>query len=60
LQRRLRKLFFRARPDKTELDILHGVLSAAQGRKYQWMAQQGLLKNDPDAPTSTKHKNNQG
>jgi TrmH family RNA methyltransferase len=33
LQRRLRRLFFRARPDNEELNILRGVLSAAQGRK---------------------------
>ncbi|MES9845457.1 MAG: tRNA (cytosine(32)/uridine(32)-2'-O)-methyltransferase TrmJ [Candidatus Sedimenticola sp. PURPLELP] len=33
LQRRLRKLFFRARPDAEELNILRGILSAAQGRK---------------------------
>jgi tRNA (cytidine32/uridine32-2'-O)-methyltransferase len=33
LQRRLRRLFFRARPDKDEVNILRGILSAAQGRK---------------------------
>jgi tRNA (cytidine32/uridine32-2'-O)-methyltransferase len=33
LQRRLRRLFFRARPDKDEINILRGFLSAAQGRK---------------------------
>ncbi|MCF6282769.1 MAG: tRNA (cytosine(32)/uridine(32)-2'-O)-methyltransferase TrmJ [Candidatus Polarisedimenticolaceae bacterium] len=33
LQRRLRLLFNRARPDKDELNILRGILSAAQGRK---------------------------
>ncbi|OOZ36180.1 tRNA (cytosine(32)/uridine(32)-2'-O)-methyltransferase TrmJ [Solemya velesiana gill symbiont] len=33
LQRRLRRLFFRARPDTEELNILRGILSAAQGRK---------------------------
>ncbi|MES9858315.1 MAG: RNA methyltransferase [Sedimenticola sp.] len=33
LNRRLRKLFFRARPDTEELNILRGILSAAQGRK---------------------------
>lgn len=33
LQRRLRRLFFRARPDQEELNILRGILSAAQGRK---------------------------
>ncbi|MGB5832759.1 MAG: RNA methyltransferase [Thiohalocapsa sp.] len=34
LQRRLRRLFNRARPDRTELNILRGMLSAAQGRKH--------------------------
>ncbi|MES9906601.1 MAG: RNA methyltransferase, partial [Sedimenticola sp.] len=33
LNRRLRRLFFRARPDTEELNILRGILSAAQGRK---------------------------
>jgi len=33
LKRRLRRLFNRARPDRTELNILRGVLSAAEGRK---------------------------
>ncbi len=33
LLRRLRRLFDRARPDPVELNILRGVLSAAQGRK---------------------------
>ncbi len=33
LMRRLRRFFNRARPDKTEMNILRGVLSAAQGRK---------------------------
>jgi tRNA (cytidine32/uridine32-2'-O)-methyltransferase len=35
LQRRLRRLFARARPDAEELNILRGILSAAQGRKFQ-------------------------
>ena len=30
---RLRRLFARARPDRDELNILHGILSACQGRK---------------------------
>jgi tRNA (cytidine32/uridine32-2'-O)-methyltransferase len=34
LQRRLRRLFNRARPDRTEINILRGMLSAAQGRKH--------------------------
>jgi TrmH family RNA methyltransferase len=33
LQRRLRRLFFRARPDQDEINILRGIFSAAQGRK---------------------------
>lgn len=33
LQRRLRRLFLRARPDTVEINILRGILSAAQGRK---------------------------
>jgi len=33
LQRRLRRLFNRARPDSDELNILRGIFSAAQGRK---------------------------
>lgn len=33
LMRRLRRLYDRARPDKTEMNILRGMLSAAQGRK---------------------------
>ncbi len=34
LRRRLRRLFNRARPDRTELNILRGLLSAAEGRKH--------------------------
>ncbi|MBF0255394.1 MAG: tRNA (cytosine(32)/uridine(32)-2'-O)-methyltransferase TrmJ [Gammaproteobacteria bacterium] len=33
LHLRLRRLFARARPDRDELNILHGILSACQGRK---------------------------
>lgn len=33
LMRRLRRLFNRARPDRVEMNILRGILSAAQGRK---------------------------
>jgi tRNA (cytidine32/uridine32-2'-O)-methyltransferase len=33
LLRRLRRLFHRARPDSEEVNILRGILSAAQGRK---------------------------
>ena len=34
LMRRLRRLFNRARPDRVEMNILRGILSAAQGRKH--------------------------
>lgn len=34
LRRRLRRLFNRARPDRTELNILRGILSAAAGTKH--------------------------
>ncbi|NBC10715.1 MAG: hypothetical protein GVY24_03145, partial [Planctomycetes bacterium] len=33
LLRRLRRLFNRARPDRTELNILRGILAAAAGRR---------------------------
>jgi tRNA (cytidine32/uridine32-2'-O)-methyltransferase len=33
LMRRLRRLFHRAQPDRVELNILRGILSAAQGKK---------------------------
>jgi len=33
LGRRLRRLFNRARPDQTEINMLRGILSAAQGKK---------------------------
>jgi tRNA (cytidine32/uridine32-2'-O)-methyltransferase len=42
LERRLRRLFNRARPDRTELNILRGILSAAQGRK----SPQRFLRSD--------------
>lgn len=45
LLRRLRRLFHRARPDWTELNILRGILSAAQGRKLhrreRWLGGDG-------------------
>ena len=40
LMRRLRRLFNRARPDQTEVNILRGILSAAQGRKLYKSRQQ--------------------
>ena len=33
LMRRLKRFFFRAQPDEDEMNILRGILSAAQGRK---------------------------
>lgn len=36
LIRRLRRLYNRAQLDETDVNILRGVLSAAQGRKYEW------------------------
>ena len=36
LLRRLRRLFNRAQLDHTDINILRGILSAAEGRKYQW------------------------
>ncbi|MDH5301088.1 MAG: RNA methyltransferase [Gammaproteobacteria bacterium] len=49
LMRRLRRLYQRARPSLTELDILHGILSAAKGKKYQWMKDRlDLLNKEVD------------
>jgi len=36
LLRRLRRIYNRAGLDKTDINILRGVLSAAQGKKYAW------------------------
>ena len=36
LMRRLRRLFNRTRPDMIEINMLRGIFSAAQGRKYDW------------------------
>jgi len=38
LLRRLRRLYNRAMLDKTDINILRGVLSATQGKKYAWDA----------------------
>jgi len=38
LIRRLRRLYNRAHLDETDVNILRGVLSAAQGKKYDWAA----------------------
>lgn len=49
LMRRLRRLYQRARPNLTELDMLHGMLSAAEGKKYQWMKDRlDLLSKEVD------------
>jgi len=38
LLRRLRRIYNRAGLDQTDINILRGVLSAAQGKKYDWSA----------------------
>jgi len=38
LMRRLRRLYNRAGLDSTDINILRGVMSAAEGRKYEWQA----------------------
>jgi len=38
LVRRLRRLYNRAQLDQTDVNILRGMLSAAQGKKYNWDA----------------------
>ena len=43
LMRRLRRLYNRAGLDSTDINILRGVMSAAEGRKYDWKARK---KND--------------
>lgn len=43
LMRRLRRLYNRAGLDSTDINILRGVMSAAEGRKYEWKARK---KND--------------
>jgi tRNA (cytidine32/uridine32-2'-O)-methyltransferase len=50
LLRRLRRLFNRARPDRVELNILRGILSAAQGRKTPGRFRKDALSGgDPPA-----------
>lgn len=44
LMRRLRRLYNRANLDSTDINILRGVMSAAEGRKYEWSAR----KKNPD------------
>ena len=46
LSRRLRRLFFRAQPDWTEINILRGILSAAQGRKDPARFRRSLRSED--------------
>jgi tRNA (cytidine32/uridine32-2'-O)-methyltransferase len=60
LLRRLRRLFNRARPDWIELNILRGILSAAQGKKTPGrFGKSGAPERDPaaesvgDEPTRT-------
>jgi len=53
LLRRLRRLFNRARPDGVELNILRGILSAAQGKKtpgrfHKASPSRSALPTDPD------------
>lgn len=48
LMRRLRRLYNRARPDMTEINMLRGIFSAAQGKKYDFRHRPG---NGPDART---------
>jgi len=45
LMRRLRRLYNRAGLDSTDINILRGVMSAAEGRKYEWKARK---KNDSE------------
>ena len=45
LMLRMRRLFNRAQLEETELNLLRGILSAALGRKYHWMAK--LRGKDP-------------
>jgi len=40
LMRRLKRLFYRAELDETDINILRGILSAAEGKKYQWIEKQ--------------------
>jgi tRNA (cytidine32/uridine32-2'-O)-methyltransferase len=54
LLQRLRRLFHRARPDRVEINILRGILSAAQGRRRRGPAAGGGLAGVPgEAPSAT-------
>jgi len=48
LRRRLRRLFNRARPDQMEINILRGILSAAQGKKTPGRFHKTAPSTDPD------------
>lgn len=50
LMLRLRQLFNRAQPDRVEINILRGILSAAQGRK-RLRREKGAVSTLPDGPT---------
>jgi tRNA (cytidine32/uridine32-2'-O)-methyltransferase len=52
LTRRLRRLFNRARPDLVELNILRGILSAAQGKKNrERFCRTGPSESEPSTDT---------
>ncbi|EXJ13206.1 tRNA (cytosine(32)/uridine(32)-2'-O)-methyltransferase TrmJ [Imhoffiella purpurea] len=57
LMKRLRRLFNRARPDRIELNILRGILSAAQGRKTagRFKRQESQAEDSSQSP-STQHE----
>jgi len=54
---RLRRLFHRARPDRVELNILRGILSAAQGRRR---AARGGQSADASGQGTAEDKAGQG
>ncbi len=55
LLRRLRRLFNRARPDPVEVNILRGILSAAQGRKTTGRFARSAPAADPEPGTGDPH-----
>jgi tRNA (cytidine32/uridine32-2'-O)-methyltransferase len=57
LLQRLRRLFHRARPDRVELNILRGILSAAQGRRR---AARGGQSADASGQGTAEDKAGQG
>lgn len=54
LMQRLRRLFNRARPDRVELNILRGILSAAQGRKTAERSPRRLDATNPATQLQNK------